>query len=140
MNRNGHIIWSELVLIVGISSLLLFILREYGLAEILTGIMLSIIVFLLGVILPDWDHPNVQKKIVIIKWLKHITSHRGHWHSLVAMCIYGGILFLLMIPFDIEYWYWVVGSGMGGFLSHLIEDQIHKTVRRTNSRNSLKVW
>lgn len=140
MNKEGHIIWSELVLILGMGSLLLFILREYGLAEILTGIVLSIIVFLLGVILPDWDHQKVQKKLVVIKWLKHITSHRGHWHSLIAVCVYGGILFLTMIPFNIEYWYWVVGAGMGGYFSHLAEDQIMKAIKKNNARNTLKVW
>lgn len=140
MNKEGHIIWSELVLILGMGSLLLFTLRESGLAEILTGIVLSIIVFLLGVILPDWDHQKVQKKLVVIKWLKHITSHRGHWHSLIAVCVYGGILFLTMIPFNIKYWYWVVGAGMGGYFSHLAEDQIMKAIKKNNARNTLKVW
>lgn len=140
MNRDGHIIWSEFVLILSMGFVLLFTLQGSGLAEIFTGVVLSIMVFLLGVILPDWDHPQVQKKIFFIKWLKRITSHRGHWHSLIAMCIYGGILFLLMIPFKIEYWYWVVISGMFGFFSHLAEDQLTKLIRRTNARNTLKVW
>lgn len=140
MNKEGHIIWSEFVLILGMGLLLLFTLQESGLMERLTGIALSITVFLLGVTLPDWDHPKVQKKLVIIKWLKHITSHRGHWHSLIAMLVYGGILSLIMIPLKIEYWYWIVGAGMGGFFSHLAEDQIMKAIKKNNARNTLKVW
>ena len=140
MNKQGHIIWSQMIMIIGLMALLTLLLQEYNIYEVLTALIFGLAVFLLGVTLPDWDHPQVQKKIIVIRWLKNITSHRGHWHSLIAMCIYGGILFLIIIPFEIEYWYWIVGSGMGGYFSHLAEDQIHKAVKKTNSRNSLKVW
>lgn len=140
MNKEGHIIWSQMIMIIGLMTFLTILLQDYGIPEVVTAVTLSLVVFLLGVSLPDWDHPMVQKKLILIKWLRRITTHRGHWHSLIAMCIYGGILFLIMLPFKIEYWYWVVGAGMGGFFSHLAEDQIMKAIKNNNARNTLKVW
>ena len=118
MNRSGHIIWSQMIMIIGLMTFLTILLQDYGIKKVITVVISALIFFLLGVTLPDWDHEKVQKKLILIKWLKHITSHRGHWHSLIAVCIYGGIIFLILFPFNIEYWYWIVGAGMGGYFSH----------------------
>ena len=140
MNKEGHLIWSQIVLIITMGLLLLFTLQELALAELLTGLTLSIVTFLFGVVLPDWDHHAVQKKIIFIRWLGRITSHRGHWHSLIAMLVYGAVIYLILFPFQIEYNLWIVGAGMMGFLSHLVEDQIMKVIKRSQARNALKIW
>ena len=140
MNRDGHLIWSLIVLVGVMSSLLLYTLQELALVELLTGLILSIATFLFGVVLPDWDHHAVQKKIFFIRWLGVVTSHRGHWHSIIAMLIYGGAIYLILFPFQIEYNLWIVGAGMIGFFSHLLEDQLHKFFKGSQARNALKIW
>ena len=98
INREGHIIWSQLILIIGMGGFLLYLLNDYGLISISVAITTSIWAYLLGCIAPDFDHHKVHK----IKWLAKITKHRGHFHSLIAMCVYGGLLFLMF--------YWFIGS------------------------------
>jgi len=133
MNRNGHIIWSEFILIIGMGAFLTYLLNDYGLQSVLIAVMSSILVYLLGCIAPDFDHHKVHK----IKWLAKISKHRGHFHSLGAMCIYGGILFLIFY-WLIHYWWIPVGAGMFGFFTHLLLDELKNI--KTNGSRALKFW
>lgn len=140
MNRDGHIIWSEFILILGMGGMLIYLLRDFGMIDVLYTFLISVGAFLLGCVAPDFDHWRVQKKFHI-KWLlNNITKHRGHWHSLIAMGIYGGIISIPCFIMGLEYWYWIVGSGMLGYFTHLLGDQLKKWFTRSDSRNTLRIW
>ena len=133
INRAGHIIYSELILILGMGGFLLYLLNDYGLWTISVTIISCIASYLLGCVAPDFDHQKVHK----IKWFAKISKHRGHFHSLGAMCIYGGILFLVFF-WLISYWWAPVGAGMFGFFTHLLLDEIKNI--RTNGSRTIKLW
>lgn len=133
MNRNGHIIWSEFILIAGMGGFLIYLLEDYGLRSVSIAIVLSIGTYLFGCVAPDFDHPKVHKT----EWLGKITKHRGHFHSLIAMCIYGGILFLIFF-WLIYYWQAPVISGMFGFFTHLLLDEIKNI--KTHAKRTIKIW
>lgn len=139
MNRDGHLIWSEFILICFLTTFLAILLLEYGAWDVLVAAGWSIGLFLNGCLLPDWDHHKVQKKLIILRPLGRITKHRGHWHSLSAMAIYGFIILFIMYVFKVKYWYFPVAFGMIGFFSHLLEDQI-KTFINGHSSNTIKLW
>ena len=133
MNRNGHIIWSEFILIIGLSSIFSYFLNDYGLRSVLIAMITSFGCYFIGCIAPDFDHPKVHK----MEWLGKITKHRGHFHSLTAMLIYGGLLFLIFF-WLIKYWWAPVGVGMFGFFTHLLLDEL-KNIKTGGSR-ALKIW
>jgi len=133
INRSGHIIYSQLILILGMGGFLIYLLNDFGLISISVAIVTSIGVYLLGCISPDFDHHKVHK----IKWLAKISKHRDHFHSLGAMCIYGGLLFLVFFWF-INYWWLPVGVGMFGFFTHLLLDELKNL--KTNGSRALKLW
>ncbi len=140
MNKEGHIIWSQFILILGMGGMLVYLLRDFGMIDVLQTFLLSVGAFILGCISPDFDHWRVQKQIHINWLLGDITKHRGHWHSLVAMLIYGGIILIPCLILGLKYWYWIVGSGMFGYFTHLLGDQLKKWLNRSNSRNTLRIW
>jgi len=133
MNRNGHVIWSEFILIMGLGGYLIYLLQDNGLITISVALISGIAAYLLGCIMPDFDHPKVHK----IKWFAKISKHRGHFHSLIAMCIYGGILFLVFY-WIIHFWFIPVGAGMFGFFTHLLLDEIKNI--KTNGSRAIKLW
>ena len=133
MNRAGHIIWSEFILIAGMAGFLLYLLEDYSLRSVSIAITTSIATYLFGCLAPDFDHPKVHK----IKWMAKITKHRGHFHSLASMCIYGGILFLIFF-WLIYYWWAPVCTGMFGFFTHLLLDEIKNI--KTHGRRAIKLW
>jgi len=133
MNRQGHIIWSEFILILGMGGFLLYLLQDFGLRSISVALIFGIAAYLLGCIAPDFDHQRVHK----IKWLAKISKHRGHFHSLIAMCVYGGIIFLVFF-WTIYYWYVPVCAGMFGFFTHLLLDEIKNL--KTNGSRAIKLW
>lgn len=133
MNREGHIIWSQLILILGMGVFLIYLLEDYGLRSVTVAITTSIGAFLLGCIAPDFDHPKVHKS----KLLGKISKHRGHWHSLTAMLLYGGLLFLTFY-WLIRYWWAPVGTGMFGYFMHLLLDELKNL--KTNGTWTLKIW
>jgi len=137
MNRNGHIIWSEFILIIAMGIFLIYLLNDYGLRSVSIAILTSIGTYLLGCIMPDFDHPKVQQKMFLLKWMKNITKHRGHWHSLTAMFIYG---FFLVIIFGwiVNYWVFPVITGMFGFFTHLLLDEL-KNLKTRGSR-AIKIF
>jgi membrane-bound metal-dependent hydrolase YbcI (DUF457 family) len=112
---------------------LIYLLNDYGLQSITVAITSSIGTFLFGCIAPDFDHPKVHK----LKWLGKITKHRGHWHSLTVMLIYGGLLFLIFF-WLINYWWAPVGAGMFGFFTHLLLDELKNI--KTRGSTALKIW
>ena len=57
--------------------------------------------------------------------IRKFTVHRGMFHSIPAMLIFGGITFLLTSAAPINERYLMSGGVMGGFLSHLILDEIY---------------
>jgi len=136
MNRNGHIIWSEFILIIVLSIFVAILFHNYGLRSVFVATFTGISTFLLGCTLPDWDHKKVQKKLILLRPLKNITKHRGHWHSLTAMCVYGLILFLVF-RWIIKYWYIPLGVGMFGFFTHLLLDEIKNL--KTNGKRTIKI-
>lgn len=133
MNREGHVIWSQLILILGMGGLLIYLLEDYGLRSVSVAIITSIGAYLLGCIAPDFDHPKVHK----IKFMAKFTKHRGHFHSLVAMGVYGGLVFLVFF-WTIHYWWAPVFAGMFGFFTHLLLDEIKNL--KTNGSRALKIW
>jgi membrane-bound metal-dependent hydrolase YbcI (DUF457 family) len=140
MNRNGHIMWSQFALIIAMGIALVLILRDYGAWNVIVATFWCITVFLNGCTLPDWDHEMVQKKLIFIRWLKYISHHRGHWHSLAAMAIYGAIIAAVMILISVVYWFFPVGAGMFGYLSHLIEDDVNRYKLDSKPKRGLKFW
>lgn len=132
INRSGHINWSQFILILGMGGYLIYLLIDYGKIRISVAIISSVATYLLGCVAPDFDHHKVHK----MKWLGKISKHRGHFHSLVAMCIYGGLLFLLF--FRLRFWWAPVGVGMFGFFTHLMLDEIKNI--KTNGSRALKFW
>lgn len=139
MNRQGHLISSLALLAIAEALLLVFLLLDYGVLSTLHAAFWSIGFFILGAIAPDFDHRKVQQKIKVIRWFTVYTKHRGHWHSIGAMLIYGGLIFLTTLWF-VKYWGIVVGCGMFGYFSHLLEDQYHKWIHRSQAKNTLKLW
>jgi len=133
MNRNGHVIWSEFILILSMGGFLIYLLNDYGLQSVSIAIILSIGTYLLGCVAPDFDHPKVHKS----KWIAKYSKHRGHFHSLIAMLIYGVILFLASY-WLIHYWWTIVITGMFGFFTHLLLDELKNL--KTNGSRALKLW
>lgn len=133
MNRCGHIIWSEFILIIGMGGFLLYLLEGYGLRSVSIAILTSIGSYLFGCVAPDFDHPKVHKS----KWLQKYVKHRGHFHSIIGMLIYGMILFLIFF-WLINFWYFPVYVGMFGFFTHLLLDEIKNM--KTGGRRAIKFW
>lgn len=133
INRAGHVIYSELILILVMGGGLLYLLQDFGLITISAAIIFSIATYLLGCVAPDFDHQRVHK----IKWFAKISKHRGHFHSLGAMCIYGGILFLVFGLNTVYGWIPVI-AGMFGYFTHLLLDEIKNL--RTNGARTIKLW
>lgn len=136
MNREGHLIWSEFILIIGMGTFLIMLLNDYGLIRVSGAFITGVSTFLLGCIMPDFDHKKVQQKIFLLRPLKNITKHRGHWHSLCAMCVYGLVLFLVF--FWMKYWFIPLGVGMFGFFTHLLLDEIKNI--KTNGKRTIKIF
>lgn len=137
MNRAGHIIWSEFILILGLSGLIAYLLHDYGLRSVSVALFSSVIVYLIGAALPDIDHPLVSKKIFFLRWMAKYTKHRGHFHSIVAMFVYGALLFPIFY-FTIHYWWAPVCVGMFGFFTHLLLDEIKNL--KTKGARAIKLW
>jgi len=137
MNRNEHLIWSEFILIVGMGALLIVLLNEHTLWPVSIAFITGVGAFLLGCVMPDFDHKKVQQKMFLLRPLKNITKHRGHWHSLCAMCVYGLILFLVFF-WIINYWFIPLGAGMFGFFTHLLLDDIKNI--KTNGKRTIKIF
>jgi len=133
MRREGHLFWSMLILILGMGGFLLFLLEDYGLKSVSVGIIFSIATYLFGCVAPDFDHPKVHKS----KWLTKYIKHRGHFHSIVAMIVYGGILFLIFY-WLIYFWYFPVATGMFGFFTHLLLDEIKNL--KTKGKRAIKIF
>ncbi len=133
MNRNGHLIFSEFFLVVVLFAIISVITGEVPLLTIGS----SIFAFLFGVCAPDLDHPAVQKK-ARLKFLGRHTRHRGHFHSLIGVGVYGLIVLLPSI-FLMTYWLAPVIFGMFGYFSHLLEDDMNSIYKRTK-RNAIKIW
>ena len=55
---------------------------------------------------------------------KHLTVHRGMFHSIPAMLIAGLIVFLLDHGSDLTVRLFLAGGVMIGFLSHLVLDEL----------------
>ncbi|MCP4651648.1 MAG: metal-dependent hydrolase [PVC group bacterium] len=133
MNRNGHIICSEFILIVTMSIIILSLLETNPLLTV----AISLTTFLFGCCAPDLDHPAVQNKFKI-GFLGRITKHRGHWHSIIGMIIYGTILTIPSMMF-LTNWSLPVLFGMFGYFSHLAEDDLNSILKGTR-RNAIKLW
>jgi hypothetical protein len=57
--------------------------------------------------------------------IRKFTVHRGMFHSIPAMLICGGITFILTGMSPVNERFMMAGGVMGGFLSHLILDEIY---------------
>jgi len=139
INKQGHLISSMLVLITVLSVYITYTLLGLGAIRVVATIFVSVGLFLFGCTLPDFDHPAVQKKLHI-KWLGKITKHRGHWHSIIAALVYGGLIFLLMWILNFFYWIYPVIFGIGGYISHLIEDDLNRYKLKSKPKRGFKLW
>jgi len=139
MNRNGHVIWSEFILIVCLAGFLLLLLKGFGTWDVSVAIAWSVGLYIFGCTAPDLDHTKVQEKLHI-KWVGRISKHRGHFHSLLGMSIYGGLCLIPLFIFKMVYWYFPFGSAMFGYFTHLFLDQIKKWVDRSQTRNTIRLW
>ncbi len=81
--------------------------------------LLFIALVILGVFLPDIDHPEsrVNNSLKVTKIIPLLFGHRGFFHSIFAVIlIFAGL------------WYWqgfIYGFGVSiGYLSHLISDAL----------------
>jgi len=124
------------------STILIFRFMEYGLKEISIIVLLSLVLFLNGCVAPDWDHQAVQKKYVIVFWLKYFTRHRGHFHSWGGLILFTlvSLLFMYIVNLFIPLFFWwipAIASGFG-YWSHLFEDWIVGTKEGKN--NPFKFW
>ena len=137
MNREGHLFWSMLILIISMGGFLLYLLNDYELQSVSVAIVSSIGTYIFGCIAPDLDHHKIQDKIFLLRWMKNITKHRGHWHSIVAMLIYGGIL-TIVFYWIIVYWYFPVIIGMFGFFTHLLLDELKNL--KTHAKRAIKIF
>lgn len=57
--------------------------------------------------------------------LRRVSVHRGMWHSIPAMVIFGLIVYLEYRSDDVRIRLVLAGGVMAGFLSHLILDEIY---------------
>ena len=139
MNRAGHVIYSELILILGMGTYLLFLLDHHGLYDVSVAIILSIAAYLLGCVVPDFDHHKVQDKTFLLRWMQKITKHRGTWHSLLGMFIYGIIIALPVSLLQLtHFWVFPPLAGMFGYFSHLLLDEIKNI--KTKGTRAIKLW
>jgi len=85
-----------------------------------------------------------------IRWglawvLKKFSVHRGMFHSIPAMLIFGLITFLLVESPDMMIRYYKAGAVMAGYLSHLVLDEIWSIDFRhfrlkSSFGTALKLW
>ena len=61
----------------------------------------------------------------VANMIRKFTVHRGMFHSIPAMLIFTGLAFLASGGASIEARYFKAGGVMGGFMSHLILDEIY---------------
>jgi len=139
MNKQGHLISSLLILVFAMGTFITLLLRDYGAIEVLITTYISILLFLLGCTLPDWDHERVQQKLIFIRWLKYISHHRGHWHSIIAALIYTGLVFPFVYIF-LTFWYFPVGCAFFGYISHLVEDDLTRFTKEKKPERGFKIW
>ena len=83
----------------------------------------------------------------VANMIRKFTVHRGMFHSIPAMLIFGGITFLLTGASPVNDRYMMAGGVMGGFLSHLVLDEIYaiefKSGRWRTKKSfgtALKLW
>jgi hypothetical protein len=84
-------------------------------------------------------------RFVLYPLLKKCTVHRGIFHSLPVMLIWGEVAFLVCTSGDLEMRYYKAGGLMVGFLSHLILDEIWSVDFRhfrlkSSFGTALKLW
>ena len=70
----------------------------------------------------DSDRPHAVRLGTMIR---KFTVHRGMFDSIPAMLVFGGITFLVTGGSPMRDRYLMAGGVMGGFLSHLILDEIY---------------
>jgi len=61
----------------------------------------------------------------VTKLIRRFTVHRGMFHSIPAMLIFAGLAFLITGASPIEVRCYKAGGVMGGFMSHLVLDEIY---------------
>jgi inner membrane protein len=97
----------------------LITLKYVALAHPISNQLLFIALVIIGVFLPDLDHPNstVNNTVKVTKIIPLFFSHRGFFHSIfAALLVFAGL------------WYWlgfIYGFGLFiGYLSHLLSDAL----------------
>jgi hypothetical protein len=83
----------------------------------------------------------------VANMIRKTTVHRGMFHSIPAMLIFGGIAFLLTGASPMYHRFLMAGGVVGGFLSHLILDEIYAVEYRggrwrtkKSFGTALKLW
>ena len=140
INRQGHLSSSMFILITFLSVYIGYTLLDLGAVVVVITIFTSVGLFLWGCILPDIDHHKVHGKIFFLKWLGKVCHHRGHIHSIVAALVYGGLIFIVMWLLNFKLWIYPVIFGIGGYLSHLIEDDLNRYKLKSKPKRGFKIW
>jgi len=149
MNRDGHLIYGLLGLVIIETLALCGFLLEFGTVQVLWAALWSLIWYINGCCLPDWDHWKVQDKFFFMGFMHNTsdkpdkwyhTKHRGRWHSLGAMGIYGILILGFSYLIRMQYWCIPAIAGMVGFFMHLFLDQLKKWKDRSNAKNTIKLW
>ncbi len=68
------------------------------------------------------------------------TKHRGRWHSLGMMGIYGILITGFSYGIRIRYWGVPAIAGMMGVFMHLLLDQLKKWKDGSQAKNTIKLW
>jgi membrane-bound metal-dependent hydrolase YbcI (DUF457 family) len=137
VNRLEHLFTGSVFLNITLGLWLIVENYDHNFWSLFASLIISLMFFFLGVILPDIDHEKVQRGP--LKILKHFTKHRGHVHSLVAMVVYGFLVFLLTF-FLLKYWYYPVIFGMEGFFIHLWADDVNRWKLESKPTRAVKIW
>jgi membrane-bound metal-dependent hydrolase YbcI (DUF457 family) len=148
MDKNQHIIFtmgifnffSTLFILLFLSGFIN--IPAYNYKHVFIAGIWVVIFFHFGAIAPDLDHEGVQKKwyFFYIRWIGKLTKHRGHFHSLFAMCVYGFLVGILMWFLGVKYIWYPIIAGMFGFYTHLLADDLMRinTIRNLLGEDDLK--
>jgi hypothetical protein len=141
VNKEGHIITSLIALVMWFCLILVYVLREFGWMDVMITSLLSSVTYMIGVCLPDLDHPMVNRRIFLMRWLGKVSKHRGHWHSIGAALIYTLAIGVITL-FVFVYWYVITIAAFVGYFSHLVEDDLNSLYKRKKigKRRGLKLW
>jgi len=149
MNVKDHLLTASVLLNMALGVWLVLENYQQNLWIKFASLIVSLVFFFFGVQLPDWDHEMVQKKLKFIWWLKYLCHHRGWWHTIIAVVIYGGfvagIMALLWWFLHFQFWLYPIIFGMFGYYAHLLGDDLNTLKNKVEGKGtvalvSVRLW